>query len=161
MDWGILQIDSQHFMLRDDLVFYRWTYYHINNCGNYRAIKEIPLPFAFRDKAPTADEEGGIQLPIGPNEVSSPTPSILSGPPKSPIQPSTGSFYGRRDFENRHDTEDIPSATESLRNLNRQPSLVGAVLEQIKSRVSENNIGFVNSTSFDTENDDDFDDDSD
>lgn len=55
----------------------------------------------------------------------------------------------------------MTSATESLRNLNRQPSLVGAVLEQIKSRVSENNIGFVNSTSFDTENDDDFDDDSD
>lgn len=27
MDWGIIQVDSKHFMLRDDLVFYRWTYY--------------------------------------------------------------------------------------------------------------------------------------
>ncbi|KAI8356166.1 EXS family-domain-containing protein, partial [Blakeslea trispora] len=97
MDWGLLQHGSQHVLLRDDIVFYRWTYYvampinillrfawtlnaaslglqgeaisfmtafleayrriqwnffrmeneHINNCGNFRAIKEIPLPFAF------------------------------------------------------------------------------------------------------------------
>lgn len=27
MDWGLLQPNSKEFMLRDDLVFYRWTYY--------------------------------------------------------------------------------------------------------------------------------------
>lgn len=27
MDWGLLQINSKHFLLREDLVFYRWTYY--------------------------------------------------------------------------------------------------------------------------------------
>jgi hypothetical protein len=27
MDWGILQMNSRNFLLRDDLVFYRWTYY--------------------------------------------------------------------------------------------------------------------------------------
>jgi hypothetical protein len=27
MDWGLLQPNSKHFLLRDELVFYRWTYY--------------------------------------------------------------------------------------------------------------------------------------
>jgi hypothetical protein len=27
MDWGLLQPKSKHLLLRDDLVFYRWTYY--------------------------------------------------------------------------------------------------------------------------------------
>ncbi|RCH84235.1 hypothetical protein CU098_001628, partial [Rhizopus stolonifer] len=27
MDWGLLQPNSKHFLLRNDLVFYRWTYY--------------------------------------------------------------------------------------------------------------------------------------
>ncbi|KAI7856959.1 EXS family-domain-containing protein [Circinella umbellata] len=96
MDWGLLQPASRHFLLRDDLVFYKWVYYvaaplnvmlrfawaintagltlhsdvigyftalmeacrriqwnffrleneHFNNCADYRAINEIPLPFA-------------------------------------------------------------------------------------------------------------------
>lgn len=27
MDWGLLQLGSKNFLLRDDLVFYRWAYY--------------------------------------------------------------------------------------------------------------------------------------
>lgn len=27
MDWGLLQPKSKNFLLRDDLVFYRWSYY--------------------------------------------------------------------------------------------------------------------------------------
>lgn len=27
MDWGLLQINSKHFLLREELVFYRWAYY--------------------------------------------------------------------------------------------------------------------------------------
>ncbi|KAI8071825.1 EXS family-domain-containing protein [Thamnidium elegans] len=208
MDWGLLQPDSKQFLLRDDLVFYRWTYYvaapinialrfawalnsaglgvqgeltgfltalleayrriqwnffrleneHINNCGNYRAIKEIPLPFAFRDKVPTTDEEGGIHLPVEPDEISSPTASITSGPHASydkPVQSSSGSFYGRRDFENRQDLDDVSPAGDPLRNLNRQPSIVGAVLERIKSRIPDNRVDS------DTENEDEEDEDSD
>ncbi|KAG2230138.1 hypothetical protein INT48_001480 [Thamnidium elegans] len=208
MDWGLLQPDSKQFLLRDDLVFYRWTYYvaapinialrfawalnsaglgvqgeltgfltalleayrriqwnffrleneHINNCGNYRAIKEIPLPFAFRDKVPTTDEEGGIHLPVEPDEISSPTASIISGPHASydkPVQSSSGSFYGRRDFENRQDLDDVSPAGDPLRNLNRQPSIVGAVLERIKSRIPDNRVDS------DTENEDEEDEDSD
>ena len=27
MDWGLLQTSSRHFLLRDDLVFYKWVKY--------------------------------------------------------------------------------------------------------------------------------------
>lgn len=213
MDWGLLQINSKHFLLREDLVFYRWTYYlaapinialrfawalnsaglgvageltgfltavmeayrriqwnffrleneHINNCGNYRAIKEIPLPFAFRDAnkvATTTDEEGGIQLPLESNEsitpVTSTTPNLSSV--GQAIGGGAGSFYGRRDFENRQDLDDITAPTDSIRNLNRQPSVVGAVLERIKSRKQPNTVD--SDTDLEDE-DDDEDDDSD
>ncbi|KAI8374052.1 EXS family-domain-containing protein [Choanephora cucurbitarum] len=180
MDWGLLQNGSKRFLLRDDIVFYRWTYYvaipinvllrfawtlnaaslglqgeaisfataffeayrriqwnffrmeneHINNCGNFRAIKEIPLPFAFRDiKSPgSLAEEGNIQLPMETQET-------LVLPPAAMISPKeltpAGSFYGRRDFENRQDLED--DVPDNLNSVRRQPSLVGAVLERITS----------------------------
>ncbi|KAI8887293.1 EXS-domain-containing protein, partial [Backusella circina FSU 941] len=107
MDWGLLQKNSQNFLLREDLVFYRWTYYvavpvnvflrfswtltmaklridsqflgillafleayrriqwnffrleneHLNNCGQYRAIKDIPLPFKLTERAETDEEQ--------------------------------------------------------------------------------------------------------
>ncbi|KAI9499548.1 EXS family-domain-containing protein [Zychaea mexicana] len=121
MDWGLLQTPSRHFLLRDDLVYYRWVYYvaaplnvvlrfawalntasltlhsdvlgyltalleayrrlqwnffrleneHFNNCADYRAINEIPLPFA---TTATVDEENGtarsqeIRLPLSDEE---------------------------------------------------------------------------------------------
>ncbi|KAI8642998.1 EXS family-domain-containing protein [Parasitella parasitica] len=190
MDWGLMQPGSKHFLLRNDLVFYRWTYYvaapiniilrfawtlnaaglgykgeligfvtalleayrriqwnffrleneHINNCGNYRAIKEIPLPFAFRDvkkSSVSATEEGSIHLPMEQSEIPSPDAAVLPGRMTMPFIDNVtpvGSFYGRRDFENRQDIEDGISTGGASSNLIRQPSVVGAVLERIKSK---------------------------
>lgn len=189
MDWGLFQTQSRHFLLRDDLVFPRWTYYvavpinvmlrfawtlnaaslgfkgelvgfvtalleayrriqwnffrleneHINNCGNYRAIKEIPLPFAFHGKSTEAVveeeeqvEEGRIQLPLEEQVAVPPTAHA-------------GSFYGRRDFENRQELEDVVSSVD----VKRQSSMVGVVLDRLRSRHS------TNKTSDDSSSDDD------
>lgn len=121
------------------------------------------MPFAFRDAnkvATTTDEEGGIQLPLEPNEsitpVTSTTPNLSSV--GQAIGGGAGSFYGRRDFENRQDLDDITAPNDSIRNLNRQPSVVGAVLERIKSRKQPNTVD--SDTDLEDE-DDDEDDDSD
>lgn len=77
-----------------------------------------------------------------PNEIAIPPTAVSpTSPTFDPISPSTtGSFYGRRDFENRHDLDDNSAAVDSLRKINRQPSLVGTVLDRIKSRIPENSI---------------------
>lgn len=144
--------------------YYLRNMQHINNCGNYRAIKEIPLPFAFRDinkVATSTDEEGGIQLPLEPSEditpVTSTTPNLSSV--GQGIGGAAGSFYGRRDFENRQDLDDITAPNDAIRNLNRQPSIVGAVLERIKSRKQPNTVD--SDTDIDDEDEDEEDDDSD
>ncbi|CAO3698897.1 unnamed protein product [Rhizopus stolonifer] len=177
MDWGLLQPKSKNFLLRDDVVFYRWTYYlatpinvalrfawvlnmvalplssdmigfvtavmeiyrriqwnffrleneHINNCGNYRAIKEIPLPFALSEtnKVSEDQEEGRIQLPTETYENDM---STITSP--DPI----GSFYGRRDFENKQDLDEKHSEVDLSKSLNHRASKVGFVLESIRSR---------------------------
>ncbi|KAI8982260.1 EXS family-domain-containing protein [Mycotypha africana] len=205
MDWGLLQPHSSHFLLRDELVFYRWAYYvaapinvllrfawslnsagfgfkgerigfltalleayrriqwnffrleneHLNNVGNYRAIKEIPLPFALQDTSKQLQqqqqqqqqevdlEEGRIQLPV---EVS-PAATLTPGQPH-PLSESTpvGSFYGCRDYENRHDFDDAPSAAEHVSGLGRQPSMMDIVLDRMKTKTTD---------SSDSEDDDD------
>ncbi|KAG0745260.1 hypothetical protein G6F62_005015 [Rhizopus arrhizus] len=178
MDWGLLELKSKNFLLRDDVVFYRWTYYiavpiniilrfawtlnfatsklssdligfiiaileiyrriqwnffrleneHINNCGNYRAIKEIPLPFAFSEANKGAVEhveEGRIQLPIGPQEID------VSNVVSSEL---AGSFYGRRDFENKQDMDEKQATSDISSKLNQIPSKIGLALEMIQSR---------------------------
>lgn len=57
-----------------------------------------------------------------------------------------GSFYGRRDFENRQDID--ATTADTIRNFKRQPSIVGAVLERIQSKKT-------NADSSDTDLDDD------
>lgn len=55
---------------------------------------------------------------------------------KSALDTMVGSFYGRRDFENRHDLDDaVPDGL-----IKRQPSMVGAVLERIKSKKRTNGV---------------------
>jgi hypothetical protein len=80
------------------------------------------------------EEEGGIQLPVEPSEVSLPQPVVSPNlrSSQAAIDATFGSFYGRRDFENRQDADDLTPSTD--RNIMRQPSMVGAVLERIKSR---------------------------
>jgi hypothetical protein len=103
------------------------------------------------------EEEGGIQLPVEPSEI--PIPSANQTPSLAPsrfadalgISP-VGSFYGRRDFENRQDIDD--STADTIRNLKRQPSIVGAVLERIQSKKT-------NADSSDTDLEEDDDEDSD
>ncbi|CEG79455.1 hypothetical protein RMATCC62417_13920 [Rhizopus microsporus] len=109
--------------------FFRLENEHINNCGNFRAIKEIPLPFAFAktNKVTIDQEEGRIQLPIESHEVATPSQA------KTSID-MMGSFYGRRDFENKQDLEEKNATTAKM--LNPRPSKVEAVLERIKSRKS-------------------------
>ena len=163
----------------------------MNNCGHYRAIKEIPLPFALREtvKQPGEQDEGNIQLPTNdthhlngrttpptpipivsdyPHEVmnnhhsqqQTPTTPSNMMDPSSWVTPATrpqsiahslagrdsiygGSFYGRRDFESRHDREEsAKDATSATTNGGpgggggqSQPtaSTIGNVLTRIRS----------------------------
>ncbi|KAI9486316.1 MAG: EXS family-domain-containing protein [Benjaminiella poitrasii] len=204
MDWGLLQPHSKHLLLRNELVFYRWTYYvaapinvmlrfrwalnaaslgfkgelvgfvtavleayrrlqwnffrleneHINNVGNYRAIKEIPLPFAFRDSDKTfvSHEEGAIQLPTEPHEISLPAAVITPTSFHEGLGTPVGSFYGRRDFEIRQDLDDAVSASDNIRHLKRQPSRISTVLDCIKTNRSTTSV--VDSSASETEIDD-------
>ncbi|CAO3633741.1 unnamed protein product [Cunninghamella blakesleeana] len=224
MDWGLLDVDSYNFLLRDELVFYKWTYYiaipmnillrfswainkaglvyssqvitfgtavlecirrivwnffrleneHLNNCGNYRAIKEIPLPFAITDtyKNSEDEEEGSIRLPPDQDDISSlpvnhiPPTMITENMPissspnnsstctpislhQSPSLTNAGSFYGKRDFETRQDRSDDKKLPTPL----RKPSMVEKVLDRIRT------IGAPPET--DSENDEEEDDDED
>lgn len=99
------------------------------------------MPFAFRDvnkSSASVAEEGSIQLPMEPSDITSPAaaaiiPGRMTTPYIDNVSP-VGSFYGRRDFENRHDLDDGVSSSGVGGNLKRQPSMVGAVLERIKSK---------------------------
>ncbi|KAG0172174.1 hypothetical protein DFQ29_008490 [Apophysomyces sp. BC1021] len=199
MDWGLLQPYSRHFLLRDELVFYHWTYYvavpinvalrfawtlglafsfawmsfamafleacrriqwnffrleneHINNCGQYKAIKEIPLPFALSDMK-ALEPERSIQLP-----VAEPDPIMISRQPSVTHDSFHGSFYGRRDFENKHDKKEEREVSGSQ----RQPSAMENVLTRIRSMNGD--VDGASDTEHedvsDTEQDDDDDDDS-
>lgn len=232
MDWGLLRPQAANFLLRDELVFYRWTYYvavpinvllrfswmvtllslrmngqllaillalleayrriqwnffrleneHLNNCGQYRAIKDIPLPFTLSDSdlklnMLSDDEERlsilsskgvmvtqPIDIVLNSNHVN----SMLS--PLSRHQsfnnknnsvdrnsvvndsPQRGSFYGRRDFENKHDdTADLAVGSLGTSKLCRKPSTLDNVLTRIKSMRNSDH-------SDESENDDDDDD---
>lgn len=129
---------------------------HLNNCGQYRAIKEIPLPFALTESVKTIphENEGSIQLPTTtPTAPATPIP-INSRPPASVLDPSSwmaslsrqsstqhsqtaresiysGSFYGRRDFENRHDHEEVSKEASSMQP--QSASVLGNVLTRIRS----------------------------
>ncbi|KAG1051526.1 hypothetical protein G6F43_006264 [Rhizopus delemar] len=174
MDWGLFVSHSKNALLRDELVFNRWTYYvaipinillrfswilgicrlhmtaqlfsvlialleayrriqwnffrleneHLNNCGQYRAIKEIPLPFALI-------ETNGSQDPLERIESTQPI-AISRHPSYHTVRHSydVGSFYGRRDFENKQD-EDMYAGSAS--NLRRKSSTVENIFAHIRS----------------------------
>ncbi|KAI8341090.1 EXS family-domain-containing protein, partial [Chlamydoabsidia padenii] len=209
MDWGLLDVDSTNFLLRDDLVFYKWTYYaaiplnialrfswainkaglayhsqiitfgtailevirriiwnffrleneHLNNCGNYHAIKEIPLPFALKKTHKSSgDDEGAIQLPLNQEDPENPSPVSTAIPPLNTndnvninlASPDigTGTFYGRRDFETRQDKDD-----HKLGAPVRQSTMVGQVLDRIRT------LGTTADSDSEIDDDDDDDDD--
>ncbi|KAI8096292.1 EXS family-domain-containing protein [Halteromyces radiatus] len=229
MDWGLMQSNSQYWLLRDELVFHRWAYYmampinialrfswtltffhfhihgdilgfliallegirriqwnifrleneHLNNCGQYRAIKEIPLPFAMMEDhdhikfhQPNVFDQDIIEH--GQN-YSPPSPTDQFHdiqPPPSPIPVNTsrassmrhsyqgGSFYGKRDFENKHDREEndflsTPNSHQS-RHISAQSSPLDQVLTRIRSLTTSHN-----SDVSDTEHEDDLDSDDD
>ncbi|KAI9323088.1 EXS family-domain-containing protein, partial [Dichotomocladium elegans] len=118
---------------------------HLNNCGQYRAIKEIPLPFALSSKpidhAESTAEEGrqnptttiptsAMPIPIGGGDRGDRAPTPHTG--RDSVY---GSFYGRRDFESRHDMEENKE-TAAI------PSSIGA-LENVLTRIRSfgNNVG--------------------
>ncbi|KAI7862579.1 EXS family-domain-containing protein [Spinellus fusiger] len=190
MDWGLLKPNSCHFLLRNDIVFYKWTYYvaviinvalrfawtlnlanlslnpqllifilalveayrrlqwnffrleneHLNNCGAYCAIKEIPLPFALMDtmKPPGHEQErqeqqGVTQSHIELDRVAT-SPTLQGNMPFHPPQHSTdisvGTFYGRRDFENRHEDGELE---EEIQKPTRHASLVLNTFDRIRN----------------------------
>lgn len=106
-----------------DLLFFCTTK-HLNNCGQYRAIKEIPLPFALI-------ETNGSQDPLERIESTQPI-AISRHPSYHTVRHSydVGSFYGRRDFENKQD-EDMYAGSAS--NLRRKSSTVENIFAHIRS----------------------------
>ncbi|KAH8556800.1 EXS family-domain-containing protein [Umbelopsis sp. PMI_123] len=179
MDWGLLQRHSRNFLLRNDLVFYHWTYYvampvnvilrfswivntvglpvggevlgfisggleacrrlqwnffrleneHLNNCGQFRAIKEIPLPFSVMEE--TQSRRGSeIRLPTDDTErypeqemtnvTRRNTLKKLASRPSS----TQGTFYGRRDFESKRDDDTDEKRKSSDGVFNRITNLV-------------------------------------
>lgn len=149
----------------------------MNNCGQYRAIKEIPLPFVLSDTDLKSDmlseDEERISI-LSSKGVTQPIDIMvndhnnLSRRPSFNINSITnmdrnsishdsvhrGSFYGRRDFENKHDdTTDIIGSVNTSK-LGRGTSTLDNVLTRIKSL--RNSIH-----SDESENDDDDDDDDD
>lgn len=104
------------------LIFF-FTTKHLNNCGQYRAIKEIPLPFALT-------ETNGSQDPLERIESTQPI-AISRHPSYHTVRHSydVGSFYGRRDFENKQD-EDMPAGSAS--NLRRKSSTIENILAHIR-----------------------------
>ncbi|KAI9341086.1 EXS family-domain-containing protein, partial [Pilaira anomala] len=227
MDWGLLRPNTENFLLRDELVFYKWTYYvavpinillrftwaltliplrihsqllailialleayrriqwnffrleneHLNNCGQYRAIKEIPLPFVLSDadlKINSDDEERisilskcGVTQPIdimSNDHISiSRRPSFnLNSMERNSVGHESihrGSFYGRRDFENKQvDTTDIIGSVNTSKLATRGNSTLENVLTRIKSlRNSDNS----DESEIDDDDDDDDDEDDD
>ncbi|CAO3597875.1 unnamed protein product [Absidia cylindrospora] len=222
MDWGLMNTKSSHFLLRDNLVFYKWTYYvaipmnillrfawainkagmiynsqtisfftaileafrrivwnffrleneHLNNCGHYRAIKEIPLPFVLNEtthKPQESQQDEATSLPADHDDLADPSllndktssnrnsaitpvPSVdLAGTLAKPSSlVSSGSFYGRRDFETRQDKDD-----GKLGPLVRQPSLVGQVLDRLRTLTTPAENGSDNGEDDDEDDDDD------
>ncbi|KAI8975244.1 hypothetical protein BDF20DRAFT_822750 [Mycotypha africana] len=156
MDWGLLQPKSQYFLLRDELVFHRWVRIqwnffrleneHINNCAQYRAIKEIPLPFKLTDNKHhfktelTNDDEERISI----LSSSSSANKLYTNPngneyyqqrPAYSNASHRGSYYGRRDFENKQDDiSDLRIGSfHSHHQLGRRSSTISHVLTRIKS----------------------------
>ncbi|KAF1798891.1 EXS family-domain-containing protein [Mucor lusitanicus] len=228
MDWGLLRPNSKNFLLRDELVFYRWTYYaavpvnillrfswtlsivklrmngqllgilvalleayrriqwnffrleneHLNNCGQYRAIKEIPLPFPLSDtdiktEGLYSDEEERIsilsnKLTKQESHHNSFVPAIMIPVSRHPSARQSiglaesvhrGSFYGRRDFENKHDdTSDIAVGSVNNGKLCRKPSTLDNVLTRIKSMKNSDHSDESEAEFYDDYDDDDDDD---
>jgi hypothetical protein len=89
---------------------------HLNNCGNYRAIKEIPLPFS---------------LSRPPSSVADEIPAETTQPMTRKI---TGNFYGLRDFENRLNVDKPKTAIPN------RPSSVLDLFNRLKSSSEESDL---------------------
>ncbi|KAI9485832.1 MAG: EXS family-domain-containing protein, partial [Benjaminiella poitrasii] len=162
--------------------FFRLENEHLNNCGQYRAIKEIPLPFPptndiqdetdIKTEILLSDEEEGESILSSKAHnlemiASHHAPAIMipiahhssTGRPQASSHPERSSFYGRRDFENKHDdTSDINVVVGSVNNNNHtKHSTLDNVLTRIKSlRNSEQSD--ESEVEYDDEDDDDDDD---
>lgn len=109
------------------------------------------MPFAFSEANKGAVdhvEEGRIQLPIGPQEID------VSHVVSSEL---AGSFYGRRDFENKQDMDEKQATGDISSKLNQMPSKIGLALEMIQSRGTSVNLE-ESESDLDDEHDDDDDD---
>ncbi|CDS05005.1 hypothetical protein LRAMOSA07535 [Lichtheimia ramosa] len=151
---------------------------HLNNCGQYRAIKEIPLPFALNEQIktidPPDDSNGHTPSTNGVNgRATPPTPiPIRVESPAANVEPSwvvptmtpsrhassygyespyNGSFYGRRDFESRRDRDETSKEAASM----SQPI---TTFENVLTRIRSFGTAGVESDGSDTEREDDDDD---
>lgn len=143
----------------------------MNNCGQYRAIKEIPLPFALSEEKTDLLSDEDERVSILSNKMSrqdtntsvnhSLVPAIMipvsrhpsySRHSTGPESVNRGSFYGRRDFENKHDdSAEIGVGSINNTNLHRKPSTLDNVLTKIKSMRNSDN-----SDESEVEDDDDY-----
>jgi hypothetical protein len=112
--------------------FFRLENEHLNNCGQFRAIKEIPLPFSVMDESQSR-LGSRVRLPIDeseryPEQEMAPVTRRTTLKDLVSRQPSTqGTFYGRRDFESKHDDDvDGKGKPSSDGVFNRLTSLHGA-----------------------------------
>jgi EXS family len=90
--------------------FFRLENEHLNNCGQFRAIKEIPLPFSVIEE--TASRRGSeIRLPTDDTErypeqeLTNVSRHNTLKKISSRASTSQGTFYGRRDFESKRDDD--------------------------------------------------------
>lgn len=184
IQWNFFRLENEvSFFFYKKIMRFIYTnlYQHLNNCGQYRAIKEIPLPFVLSDadlKINSDDEERisilskcGVTQPIdimSNDHISiSRRPSFnLNSMERNSVGHESihrGSFYGRRDFENKQvDTTDIIGSVNTSKLATRGNSTLENVLTRIKSlRNSDNSDESEIDDDDESENDDDEDDDDD
>ncbi|KAI8879556.1 EXS-domain-containing protein [Backusella circina FSU 941] len=172
-DWGLFEPHCRNFLLRKNIVFYKWSYYlampvnvllrfswvlnfspdirrellwliiavleayrrlqwnffrmeneHLNNCGNYHAIKEIPLPFPLNSRPSSNMDDESIRSRPTPTEIIEPQPIHSK-------TTDTSNFYGRRDFENRRNVEKLKST------MSNRPSSVLDLFNRLKKSSSD------------------------
>ncbi|KAI8334962.1 EXS family-domain-containing protein [Chlamydoabsidia padenii] len=135
---------------------------HLNNCGQYRAIKEIPLPFAMmEDHEPYKlnQQEHDIVHIEDEEQQQQPEESVTRplSIPSSRLSYHDGSFYGKRDFENKHEREDTDFLrTSSLSRRDSYHLSAPPLLNRIRSLGDPS--GDVSDTDHDEDDDYDSDD---
>ncbi|KAI8373198.1 EXS family-domain-containing protein, partial [Radiomyces spectabilis] len=143
LQWNIFRLENEH----------------LNNCGQYRAIKEIPLPFALTDvKLLDHDEEsiGSIPHPVSEGYRTEGLP--ITRQSSFARESVYGSFYGRRDFENKQDDHLLSSRDPSIFRERLYSSRPASIIDNVVERIRSFGHSSIASYHDDDDDDDDYDD---